>query len=93
MIWRPLSRATLSMAAVAPGRFELPPSAGTSYVGFADAAGGSGKDLFTAAVAHRDRLTKRIVVDALRSKESPVLARGSNLRACRFLQILSRVSD
>ncbi len=61
-------------AAIAPGRFELAPNAGTSYVGFADAAGGSGGDSFSAAVAHRDRLSKRIVVSAVREKIPPFSA-------------------
>ena len=59
------------MAAVVPGRFELPPTSGTSYVGFADAAGGSGGDSFSAAVAFRDRLTKRLVVAAVREVIPP----------------------
>ena len=58
-------------AAIAPGRFELPPHASTRYMGFADASGGSGGDSFTAAVAQMDRLTKRIVVCAFREKLPP----------------------
>ena len=39
-------------AVTMPGRFELPPTAGIGYVGFLDAAGGSGSDSMTLAIAH-----------------------------------------
>jgi hypothetical protein len=39
--------------AVVPSRFELQPVHGVKYNGFIDAAGGTGRDSFTAAVAHR----------------------------------------
>jgi hypothetical protein len=58
-------------AAIVPGRFELAPNSNTRYVGFADAAGGSGSDSFTAAIAHIDRSTNHLVVDALREKSPP----------------------
>jgi hypothetical protein len=58
-------------AAVAPGRYELPRAQGAIYYGFADAAGGSGGDSFTAAVAHLDRATDRLVVDAVREHRPP----------------------
>jgi len=58
-------------AAVVPGRHELPPVEGLRYFGFADAAGGSGGDSFTAAVAHFERATKHIVVDGLRERRPP----------------------
>jgi hypothetical protein len=58
-------------AAVAPGRAELEPNSANFYFGFADAAGGSGGDSFTACVCHLDRVTKRIVIDAVREKHPP----------------------
>ena len=65
------------MAAIATGRYELPPHAGTRYIGFADASGGSGSDSFTAAVVHLDRLTKRVVIDAVREKLPPFSPEGA----------------
>ena len=64
-------------AAIAMGRFELAPNAGTSYVAFADASGGSGGDSFTAAVVHLDRKTKRVVVDAVREITPPFSPEGA----------------
>jgi hypothetical protein len=59
-------------ASTAPGRFELAPLEGaTHYTGFADAAGGSGADSFTAAVAHIDPATKHVIIDAVREKRPP----------------------
>ena len=55
-------------AATVPGRFELPPAAGTNCIGFADAAGGSGTDSFTAAVAYLDRATNHVVLAAVRER-------------------------
>jgi hypothetical protein len=52
-------------AAIAPGRYELPPVAGTRYVAFTDPSGGSG-DAMTLGIAHLDRASKHIVLDALR---------------------------
>jgi hypothetical protein len=54
-------------AVIVEGRAELPPIAGKRYVGFLDAAGGSGGphgDSFTAAVAHREG--DIVVLDAVR---------------------------
>ena len=56
-------------ACVVPGRLELPPSAGVSYVGFLDPAGGSGQDSFTMCIAHRSG--DRVVVDVLRERRPP----------------------
>ena len=59
-------------AAIVPDRYELPRVAGIRYVGFADAAGGGGGgDSFTAAVAHFDRSTKHLVLDAVRERRPP----------------------
>jgi hypothetical protein len=58
-------------AAAITGRHELPRVAGAVYVGFTDAAGGSGGDSHTSAVAHFDRKTDRIVLDALRERRPP----------------------
>jgi hypothetical protein len=54
-------------AAVVQGRHELPPMAGTHYVGFIDPSGGSA-DSMTVAVAHRDG--DRVVV-AVRERRPP----------------------
>lgn len=42
-------------AVVVPGRYELPPVAGTRYFGFCDPSGGSGTDAFTLAIGHNER--------------------------------------
>jgi hypothetical protein len=55
-------------AVVVPGRYELPPTDGTHYVGFTDPSGGS-RDAFTLAVAHRQDET--IVLDAVREIRPP----------------------
>ena len=57
-------------AAVVPGRFELPPIPGNAYVAFTDPSGGS-SDSMTLAVAHQDRATKRVVLDAIRERRPP----------------------
>jgi hypothetical protein len=56
-------------AAVVPGRYELPPVSGASYVAFCDPSGGS-SDSFTLAIAHRDK-DDRCVLDALREVRPP----------------------
>jgi len=58
-------------ACVADGVIERLPVGGCEYVGFVDAAGGSGTDSFTAAVAHRDRFTGNAVLDAVREHRPP----------------------
>jgi hypothetical protein len=52
-------------AATVPGRRELPPTTGVSYVAWTDPAGGSGGDSFTLAIAHRDR-NGRGILDLVR---------------------------
>lgn len=56
-------------AAIAPGRHELPPLSGITYVAFTDPSGGS-SDSFTLAVAHRDK-DGRAVLDAVRERRPP----------------------
>jgi hypothetical protein len=56
-------------AAMMPGRHELPPTRGTSYVAFVDPSGGS-SDAMTIAIAHRDR-DGRVLLDAVSEKCSP----------------------
>jgi hypothetical protein len=55
-------------AAVLPGRHELPPIAGASYVAFVDPSGGS-SDSMTLAIAHREG--ERGVLDAIREVKPP----------------------
>jgi hypothetical protein len=55
-------------AAVVPGRFELPPMSGISYVGFVDPSGGSA-DSMTLAVSHHER--GRRILDAVRERRPP----------------------
>jgi hypothetical protein len=56
-------------ACVVPGRFELPPRESVRYVAFVDAAGGSGADSMTMAVAHREG--ERAVLDFVRERTPP----------------------
>jgi hypothetical protein len=60
-------------ACVIPGRFALPPVAGTVHVGATDVAGGSGADEFATAVAHAEMREGRIVVvlDAVTAARAP----------------------
>ncbi len=55
-------------AAVVPGRHELPPVSGQSYLAFVDPSGGS-SDSFTLAIAHREG--ERGVLDAVREYRPP----------------------
>ncbi len=55
-------------AAMVPGRRELPPVGGVSYVAFTDPSGGS-QDAMTLAVAHR--AGERAVLDCLREVQPP----------------------
>ena len=57
--------------AVINGTHELSPMAGATYVGFADAAGGSGTDSFAAAVAFRDHTTGRTILAGVRERKPP----------------------
>lgn len=61
--------ATVVDAATATGCFERPPVPGIRYYGFIDAAGGSGRDSMTLAVAHVDQ--SAVVLDALREVRPP----------------------
>ena len=59
-------------ACTVPGRHELPPATGVSYVGFVDASGGS-SDSFTLAVAHGELRDGQVfaVLDVLREERPP----------------------
>jgi hypothetical protein len=57
-------------AAVVPGRHELEHVSTLRYVAFVDPSGGSA-DSMTVAIAHADRATKRVVVDAVRERRPP----------------------
>jgi hypothetical protein len=53
-------------AVVLPGVREIARASGVKHVGFVDAAGGSGGDSMTCAVAHFDRKDGLVVLDAVR---------------------------
>jgi hypothetical protein len=55
-------------SATVPGRHELPPAAGITYVAFADPSGGS-QDAFTLGIAHLEN--GRAVLDVLRERRPP----------------------
>ena len=56
-------------ACIVPGRYELPALRDVRYFGAVDAAGGSGADSMTMAVAHKDG--ERVVIDAVREHRPP----------------------
>ncbi len=56
-------------ACVEPGCFERPP-AGHTYFGFTDPSGGS-SDSFTLAIAHRDTVAGKAVLDCIREIKAP----------------------
>jgi hypothetical protein len=64
---RPRSRQ--DEAAVVPGRYELPPVSGVSYVAFCDPSGGS-SDSFTLSIAHGDK-NGRGILDVIRERRPP----------------------
>ena len=57
-------------ACIASGRHELEPTSGLRYTAFVDPSGGSA-DSMTLAIAHRDSVTKRVVLDAVRERRPP----------------------
>jgi hypothetical protein len=57
-------------AAIVPGRHELEPVSSIHYVAFVDPSGGS-SDSMTLAIAHLDRSTKHVVLDAVRERRLP----------------------
>jgi hypothetical protein len=57
-------------AAIVPGRFELPPIPGVSYVGFVDPSGGT-VDSMTLAIAHREAENGKVILDAVRDVKPP----------------------
>lgn len=71
--------------AVVLGCHEYGPSTSTLYVGFSDAAGGSGGDSFTAAVVH---LTpqRRIIVDAIREITPPFSPEAAIVECVRLFK-------
>jgi hypothetical protein len=54
---------------VVPGRHELPYMSGVRYVGFTDAAGGSGQDSYTLAVSHAENGVA--ILDCVREIKPP----------------------
>ncbi|SDB02875.1 hypothetical protein SAMN02927930_00103 [Pseudidiomarina indica] len=56
-------------AVTIPDRYELAPASSNHYFAFVDAAGGSGKDAMTCAIAHQDK--EIIIVDVLRVMKPP----------------------
>lgn len=58
-------------ALVVAGRYELAYVPGIMYYAFVDAAGGSGEDSMTLAIAHRDPKTGKGVLDLLRERRPP----------------------
>jgi hypothetical protein len=58
-------------ACISEGIRERSPEPGVSYSAFIDPAGGSGKDSFTLAIAHKDKKTSMGVLDCIREVKPP----------------------
>lgn len=58
-------------AVTIPDRRELAPARVNYYIAFVDAAGGSGQDAMTCAIAHLDRHTNKLVLDVVRAVKPP----------------------
>lgn len=56
-------------AVVIPDRIELAPAQRNYYTAFVDAAGGSGQDSMTCAIAHKDG--EKVIIDAVRAVKPP----------------------
>lgn len=70
-------------ACTVPGRTELP-KAGWTYSAFVDAAGGSGTDSFTLAIAHRE--DERAVLDLVREVKPPFSPEATVRDLCEILK-------
>lgn len=73
------------------GRVELLPAAGIKYVAFTDPSGGS-SDSMTLAIAHKDRISNNVVIDAVRAVKPPF---SPNAVVNEFAKLLKayRVTD
>jgi hypothetical protein len=78
-----VSREALA-ACVEPGRYELPPVAGTGYVAFVDPSGGA-SDSMTLAVAHA-KVQRWAVVDALLERKPPFSPEAVVVEFCEVLR-------
>ncbi len=58
-------------AVILKGIREIPPRPGTRYIGFVDAAGGSGGDSMTCGIAHYEYKDAYVVLDCLREVKPP----------------------
>lgn len=58
-------------ACISEGIRERAPESGINYSAFIDPAGGSGKDSFTLAIAHKDKRTSMGVLDCIREIRPP----------------------
>jgi len=72
-------------ALVVPGRYELPPTEGITYVGAVDPSGGS-QDAMTCAVSHNDPQSGRSVLDAIRVRRPPFSPEQVTQEFAKFLR-------
>lgn len=70
-------------AVVIPDRYELAPARCNYYTAFVDAAGGSGQDAMTMAIAHRDN--GQIILDAIRVRKPPFSPEAVVAEFCELL--------
>lgn len=71
-------------AVVIPGRIELAPTNRNYYFGFVDAAGGSGQDSMTCAIAHKDG--EKVVIDAVRAFKPPFSPENVVTEFCKLFE-------
>jgi hypothetical protein len=67
-------------------RIELAPAKSNRYVGFVDAAGGSGQDAMTMSIAHMDTKSNVAIVDAVRCVKPPFSPEQVVIEFCTLLK-------
>jgi hypothetical protein len=69
------------------GVHERPPQPGTAYTAFCDAAGGTGSDSFTLAVAHYDKAHQTVIVDLCRERKPRFVPRDVIAEFAQLLKL------
>jgi hypothetical protein len=80
-------------ACLMPGTHELPPQRGRTYCGFVDAAGGSGADAMTMAIAYRDTFESVAVLACLREVKPPFSPEQTVAEFARVLRSYGGISE
>jgi hypothetical protein len=69
------------------GVIERPRQRGVSYVGYHDAAGGTGRDSFSLALGHAEHADNRVVIDLVRERKPRFVAEDVIAEYARLLHI------